>query len=418
MKDGAGAAVGLALVAGEIVWADIDEPASGVERLTAVVELAALACLASMLWLMSSARFPAPVGAAAVAPIAGTLAAAALATRPARLLAGIRREARVWPSIVWRSVAAFVLIAALVANAPRWGGVALWPVSIVLGCEAALCAWRIGLDVRPVRWYRSFFVSALHFGALGAVLASIVRSSDEAGDALEYYGLFHLLAVLVCLTAGLLDMVRSVQHEADVRDANRIIAEEHRRRAHWLHDDVSSQLRIVSLKVQHNAATAQDVVALIDDLDHTLRLRQLDELLASGTARLAEIIQPYVRNAQGSGVTISAVPTFEDASLVVGSATGRTFARAASIFTSNAIQAGATDIGFHISHDDGEIELGVVDNAGGFDLGDVPAGRALWELAQTVGPRRLAVDRCDGLTVVKIRIPLEESETDGVVADR
>lgn len=416
MKDGAGAAVGLALVAGEIAWADIDEPASGVERLTAVVELAALACLASMLWLMSSARFPTPVGIAAVAPVAGTVAAAALATRPARMLAGIRREARVWPSIIWRTTAACLLIAALIANAPRWGGVAVWPVSIVLGCEVALCAWRIGVDVRPVRWYRSFFVSALHFGALGAVLASIVRSADEVRNAIEYYALFHLLAVLVCLTAGLLDLVRVVQLQADQRDANRIVADEHRRRAHWLHDDVSSQLRIVSLKVQHNAATPSDVVALIDELDHTLRLRQLDELLDSGTARLAEIIQPYVRNAQGNGVTISSVPSFEDASLMVGTATGRTFARAASVFTANAIQAGATEIGFHISHDDTEIVLGVADNAGGFELNQVPAGRALWELAHTVGPGRLDVDRVESRTTVTIRIPLDVAS--GVIPDR
>lgn len=418
MKDGAGAAVGLALVAGEIVWADIDEPASGVERLTAIVELAALACLASMLWLMGSARSPAPVGLAAVAPLVGTLAAVGLATRPARLLAGIRREARLWPSIVWRTAAASLLIASLVANAPRWGGAAAWPVSIVLGCEAALCAWRIGVDVRPVRWYRSFFVSALHFGAVGAALASIVRSTDSLRNAIEYYALFHLLAILVCLTAGLLDTVRMTQMHADIRDANRIVADEHRRRAHWLHDDVSSQLRIVSLKVQHDAASPSDVVALIDGLDHALRLRQLDELLDSGNARLAEIIQPYVRNAQGHGATISAVPSFEDASLVVGTATGRTFARAAAIFTANAIQAGASEIGFHVSHDDHEIQLGVTDNAGGFELAQVPAGRALWELAHTVGRDRLAVDRTDGTTAVTIRIPLHEGDTHGNAADR
>lgn len=411
MDQGRGAAVGLALVAGEVVWADIDEPASGVERMTAIVELAALACLISAIWLMRQARSPAPAGLAEIAPAAGTVAALALASRPARLLAGVRREARARTSIVWRTAAGCVLIFAVIANAPRWGGVAVWPVAIVFGCEAALCAWRLGLEIRPVGWYRSFLLSALHFGAVGAVIANVLRSGEDARAAVEYYALFHALAILVCLTAGVLDAVRRAQLDADARDAQRIVGEEHRRRAHWLHDDVSSQLRIVSLKVQHDAASPDDVVTMLDELDHALRLRQLDELLASGTARLAEIIQPYVRNAQSHGVTISDVPAFEDASLVVDSATGRLFARAAAIFTSNAIQAGATEIGFHVAHDDRDVVLAVTDDAAGFDLADVPAGRALWELSHAVGHGRLTAERRDDRTVVSIRIPHREESS-------
>lgn len=381
------AAVGLALVAGELVWADVDEAPSGLERLTAMVELAALTAIVSILWVMSSARSPSPSGVGVAVPLTGTVAALMLASRPVRMLTGRHRAAGLWPSVAWRVVTAITLMTCLVVNAPAWGAASVWPLGIAFGAEAALCAWRLGLPVEPARWFRSFLMSPVHVGAAAAMAAAVIRLGwpDGLDVAATYYVLLHVLVAVSCLTAGTLDRVNEQQRVADEAAAERLSATEHRRRAHWLHDDVSSQIRIASLRVQNDGVTPSDVVGVLDELDHNLRLRQLDELLDSGTARLAEIIQPHVRNAQAHGVEITTVPTFDDASLLVGTITGRLVARATSIFTSNAINAGTTEIGYELEHDADSVTVRVSDNAGGFELGSAPAGRALWDLTHQLG---------------------------------
>jgi len=420
MSQSGEAGVALALVAGERVWIDSEEPLGTIERLSALLELAALAAVISSLWLMSSARWPTPTGLARLAPHAGTIAGLALATRPLTLIVGVRRVARLWPSVLWRSAAAIMLVASLVANAPEWGAVSTWPLGVAFGAEAALCAWRLGITVNPFRWWLSFVTSPLHLGAVGAMIAAVVRLGwrDGLGDAIAYFAILHLLVIIIVVCAWVLDWMRAQQRSAEQDHEERVIAAEHRRSAHWLHDDVSSQIRIISLKVQNELFGHAEVVSLLDDLDHQLRLRQLDELLDSGTPRLAEIIQPYVRNAQTHGVAITAVPTFEDASLVVDADTGRLFARAASIFTTNAMHAGATEIGFEVEHDPDEIRLSVSDDAGGFDLATVPAGRALWELNLDLGEGRVTSQRSSRGTIMTALIAYDGSPTNGQTASR
>jgi signal transduction histidine kinase len=171
---------------------------------------------------------------------------------------------------------------------------------------------------------------------------------------------------------------------------------EHRRSAHWLHDDVCAQLRLVTLRLHRGALRTDEVVGMLDELDFALRLRQLDELLQSGTARLAEVLQPFVRNAQNHGVTVERVPTYETASAVVDRDAGQMLRHAASVLTSNALNAGATRLSFDVSVDSEQVHLAVVDDAGGFDHDDLTAGRGLWSLLHELGPGNLTIDRVDG----------------------
>jgi hypothetical protein len=424
---GGAAANGLALLAGEAVWSGGESRPDSIERLTAAVELAVLAAVTATLWLMASAHVPSgalvgPSPAAILgAPVVGTLALVAISTRPIRLLAGQpRREVAFWPSIAWRGVAAIVVAAALTVNAPEWGWVLSIPLGIAAGAEAALAAWALGFPIEPFNWFVSWLGSALHLGAIGAMLAGLLQLGWDDGrlTVVVLYLTLHAAIAIMAATAGVLDPVRADQVAEMRRQTEATIADEHRRRAHWLHDDVSSELRILSLRVQREDATPAEIVAMVDQLDHTIRLRQLDEVMRSGTARLTEIIQPYVRSAQAHGVRIVSVPSFDEASLVVDALTARFVARATAVFTSNALNAGATEVGYALSHDDRSITVVVTDDAGGFDLADAPAGRGLWQLARELGPENLTTRRSGRGTAVTATIQMEERRDGDVVAGR
>jgi hypothetical protein len=421
---GGAAANGLALLAGEAVWSGGESRPDSIERLTAAVELATLAAVTASLWLMASAQVPAgaAVGPSPTeilgAPVVGTLALVAIASRPTRLVMGRpRREVAFWPSVAWRGSAAIVLAAALAVNAPQWGAVLSLPLGIAAGAEAALAAWALGFPIEPRNWFVSWLGSALHLGVIGAMLAGLLQLGWDDGrlTVVVLYLTLHAGIATTVATAGLLDPIRSDQLAEMRRQTEATIADEHRRRAHWLHDDVSSELRILSLRVQRDDATPAEIVAMIDQLDHTIRLRQLDEVMRSGTARLTEIIQPYVRSAQAHGVRIVSVPSFDEASLVVDASTARSVARATALFTSNALNAGATEIGYALSHDDESVTVVVTDDAGGFDLADAPAGRGLWQLARELGTENLTTRRSGRGTAVTATIHME-ARSDGDVA--
>lgn len=149
----------------------------------------------------------------------------------------------------------------------------------------------------------------------------------------------------------------------------------------------------------------EQVGALLDELDFALRLRQLDELIESGTVRLAEVLQPFLRNAQNSGVLVERVPSYDIASTEVDHDTGNTFRRAAAVITSNALNAGATRLSFEVAVHDEHIDLVVIDDAGGFDASDITAGRGLWTLRHELGPDNLYIEQHETGSRVHAAVP-------------
>jgi hypothetical protein len=227
----------------------------------------------------------------------------------------------------------------------------------------------------------------------------------------------HLWVIVAGVTAWLLTGLRRLAMFNRQLAVSQASSYEHRRSAHWLHDDLCAQLRLVSIKVQSGGATMTEVAALLDDLDHQMRLRQLEEILESGTIRIAEVLQPYVRRAQNHGVTIDSAPSFDDASLVVSATVGREFSHAAAVLTSNALNAGATHIAFEVRLTPGHVSIAVIDNAGGLDLEDLPSGRSLWTLREDLGSENVVVTPTDTGSRVLATIALtDRSHHDTVTA--
>lgn len=399
----------IAIAAGEAAWADTDERPHPMARAAAGMELLALAAGISIAWtgyLMRSAAD----GFAQFAPWLATGAILSLAIRPMRLLLEIRRPVNLWASVVVRSVLVTAALIGLVPNSPAYGLLTTWPLAVALGIEAALSSWELGIVVRPTTWWKQFVLSPLHLGILGAMVAVFVNSgaSSERSVTLVLYVLVHFYVFVGALTAGAFDFVRRRFDDREMWAAKLAAANEHRRSAHWLHDDVSAQLKLVQLRLRRGELDATATADALQELDHQLRLRQLDELYQSGSVRVAEVLQPFLRSAQGHGLELHAVPTFDDAALMLDERTGRLFGRAAANLTNNAIVAGATRLSVQVSSDDHHVELIVTDNAGGYDVDSLPPGRGLWQLGQDLGTGKIESRPIDGGTQVSVVIPLTE----------
>lgn len=404
----------VAIVAGEAVWSDPDEPVTALERLASVLELIAFAWCVAMLW--SGWRWDG-TDEPAWLYAAGTGAVLVLATRPIRTILDRRRASSLTVSFVVRLAAVFLIGMSGLLAGPLFGFLVALTMAMALGIEAALCAQVLGVPVDATAWCRAFARSPLHVGVIGAIVGSVLNIGTEqalvVGVTVYLLTVMWMLGGIVC--AALVERVRT-DLEGEQRSAvDAAIADGHRQSAHWLHDDVSSELKLVQLRLRTTGDTphsADDVAQQLFDLDHRLRLRQLDELFASGSVSLAEVLQPFVRRAQSQGVEITAVPTFDDASVLVSPATGRLFARAVSIVTTNAIVAGACRLAIAVTSDAEAITLTVTDDAGGFELADVPAGRGLWQLRESLGdPDAVRVERSPGGdgsgggSIVTVRIP-------------
>lgn len=392
----------IALAAGEQVWADPGEPIDPITRATAGIEILALFMCVTVTWIESLASTNPTDGFDALAPWIVTAASLFMLIRPFRLILGVRHAARLWPSFASRLVISIAIVAGTMSEGALFGIFALWPFAVALGAEAALCAWVLGNPIDPWQWWKSFMGSALHLGIVGAVVASILYLG--AWNALSIVAPVYI-ALQLCVVGGALSAAALDRFRTEVETATTVAvaaaaAAEHRQSAHWLHDDVSAELKLVELRLRDEAFGPGDVADALADLDHQLRLRQLDELFQSGTVRLAEVLQPFVRDAQRHGLEITAVPTFDDASTIVDQHFGRLFARAASVATNNSIHAGATRLGFAVHTDDDTVVLSITDNAGGFELSEVPAGRGLWQLGQELGTGNISVaSTTDGATV-------------------
>ena len=127
----------------------------------------------------------------------------------------------------------------------------------------------------------------------------------------------------------------------------------------------------------------------LNDFETRIRERQLDDVIQAGPVTAAEILQPYVRKAQSAGVLITVVPSFDAASIELDAATARQLKRCVAGFVANALNAGATQLGFALHTSDREVVLEVTDDAGGFQLSDAPAGRGLWLLRADLGEGNL-----------------------------
>ena len=130
--------------------------------------------------------------------------------------------------------------------------------------------------------------------------------------------------------------------------------------------------------------------------------------MRGGEPHVYEILQPHLRRIQSLGIQLYRVPPLELTNRRVDQQTAQLFHRAVSVLTSNAINAEATRLAIDLFEiDDGDITLTVTDDAGGFELDDVPAGRGLSNLIADLGPDRVLRRDTQSGSAVTVILPLE-----------
>ena len=202
---------------------------------------------------------------------------------------------------------------------------------------------------------------------------------------------FQVIAFTAGLTCAVVGALRRASADHDAKLSADVTAEAHGHLAYWLHNAVTTPLRHLRLQAQAGQVSLAQVADALDQQERELRRRQLDEELSTGSVQIAQLVQLQVRRAEDQGVRVVEVPRFGEAAPAIEGEAGRLLQRALDILVPNAIGAGARNLGFGIFTEGGGVVVEVEDDAGGFHLADVPAGRALDALQRDLGPGRVTV---------------------------
>lgn len=405
LSGGRGHGTWVALAAGAAPWRSDDSPRTSIHRLVGFVEVLALLCCLGTAWGMTLHDDRA-LTAAAVASVS----VAALLIDPVLLVFRRPPVSRNVPFYLFVHGFMLVLVGlCLLAVLPGWAALFSVSLGVALGADVSLTLLDLGWKPRPMRWWVDFFISPLHIGIVGGFAAAVVVGSETAlHDVWPIYVAIQLWYVVALLTAWCISDIVDRMEDDRLAILAEIREEENRRRAHWLHDDVCAQLRLITLRLQTGTTDGDEIVRLLDDLDHQIRLRQLNELSAAGKVTVAEVLQPYIRRAQNLGVRIDSVPAFDEAAVELDECEARQLARAAGVLSSNAMNAGATALRFEVTSVAGELRLTVADDGPGLRADEVPAGRGLWTLGRELAPGGISVLDADSGAAVRATIHLDD----------
>ncbi len=394
-----------AFAAGSDSWGETEPPNVLVDQASRLVEVLCLLVAGSwpIVWLLASGD---RLGTRDIVLFA--LLVLSLAVLGIPVLRGRRRPTEPWRSAARRTVCGSIALACWAGLAPDLALLGAWPIGVAAGADIARTSLTLGVPLRPGAWLGRFLRSPVHIGVVLALVVGAWLLTARSGTLriVLLYGAF-----LLTVTTAWLAIIAVVHLDRRVQIARedferRVVEREHRRRGHWLHDDVCSDLRSARLRIESGSVAEADVGGLLDDLEHQLRMRQLDEFIDAGSVRLAEIIQPYVRRAQQEGVTIEESPTLDSGGVVVAGDTARLVQRAMGVLVPNAMHAGSPSIAVRLRVTEGTVEVEVEDHGGGFDLDTVPLGRGLDRLRDELGPEHLRSTRTDDGSIVQAIIAL------------
>lgn len=405
----------LALASGHTVWAEGVETPGPRERVAAAgAFVGALAC-AGLAWIgmrIETRRWPwtvredgdvrIAVAALLVVAAAGVLAVWYVRTAFGRPIV----PTSFWPSVAWRGTCFTIVLVGLAVLFPQ-GQVAVGiAVGLMCGADVGLTLWALGTSPRPARLAVSFLLSPVHLGAVGAGLAVLVTGTGPDFDALVgiYGGVLAAVATALFVFTLLESLALHFEQEYEAHRLD-VAARERAHRAHWLHDDVLSEVRLASLRITHGSASPEQVKQELIDLDHRLRLRQLDEMIRGGNPPVYEVLQPHLRRLQNLGVTLDSVPTHEVTRIRLNEEEANLLNRILSLLTSNAVNAGASRVSVGIWAPPDTLEIDVVDDAGGFDFDAIPPGRGLHRLMTDLGPGSVRRTDVPGGSRVHVRMP-------------
>jgi hypothetical protein len=294
---------------------------------------------------------------------------------------------------------------------PAWNLLGVVPVGAIIGAELASRSSRLlkrtGAGQSSMLAMRRTVMVLSLFGVL-----AILRSGQNwAIASVVSTGMMELSALLLvgCASAwvvhlGLTDLGKRMSREVSgyVRGLRQV---DLRNRAQWVHDHLLSELSLVILRLQSMPDPNEEAIRLLRDVDHRLRLAQIDDLIESGSMRIASLVQPHVRRSLQLGVEVNPLPGFEQVDVAVDSDTGRLISRVLAVLFSNAMNAGAHRIGLDVIVDSTGVEILVTDDAGGFDLGDLHPGRGLEELMTDLGRGGVVREEIVGGSVMRVTVP-------------
>ena len=257
----------------------------------------------------------------------------------------------------------------------------LWIWSFALAAESLLHALAADrLVVQPVSLFRD-----------GSIVVGVIVGSS-AFDRVPLGRTIVLVLGTLAISWAFAALIRAaLRHHQRAVEAERIEADaaERRRRANWIHDELLSELRLARLRIETTEGGTRQALAELMDIEHRLRIRQLDAELEAGGTRLAEIVQPFVRMVIGAGCRIEGVPPAEVAGTWIDAASGYELKRFFGVAVPNALLAGATLVVFEVVLDGRRLVVRIRDDAGGFDPSQVQLGRGRERLERELGPARL-----------------------------
>jgi hypothetical protein len=400
----------VALLTGAVGWRDRNSHYAPAELAVLAVLVASVVGAVGM--MLVSAGLPADSAA-----LAGNARWAAAIVAGVTLLGGVAptlawpyglRPRRVGPIrelAVLRVLAAMIVIGCWTALLGPLAPFPAWPLGTVVGCECTLTAWSLGVELSGPAWWWRFQSSSVHMGVVLVCLIGVAVGPERWAEVLAVFFTFQVITLAAATTCQGLTTMRGIFDRYEDRVRRTALAEGHKRLAYWIHNAVTTPLRDLRLRLSAGELDPAAIVAALERSEHELRLRQIDEVLATGTIELAELLQPHVRRAQERGVVITEVPRFAEAGIAVEGEVGRLVQRALDVLVPNAIAAGAGRLAFRVAAEDGAVAVELEDDAGGFDLAAVPAGRALDRLQQTLGRDRVTCVRTPAGSRVRVTVP-------------
>ncbi len=283
-----------------------------------------------------------------------------------------------------------------------------WPLGVTAGADAFLTLRALGFTMTPVAFWRTFLTSEVHLGALAALLGLAVTRIVDPLEAFQLLVAAHVALAAAVGTFALLsraDQAERAGNEAAAAQTTRMMR---RRLAHWLHDDVCAAIGVLRMRIQAGSIDAAGIPRALEELDHDLRLRQLDEVMEAGSVQLAEILQPFVRKAQALGIDIVETPSFDTARYTLSGDAAWRFRRVISVAVSNAINAGTPWLAIRAMQDRaGSLMLEVEDGAGGFATDQLPLGRGLHMLFEEMAGQ-VTLESTQAGTLVRARVDCSE----------
>ena len=403
--------LGLALAAGPLVWRQPDAPVEGSAFVSAIGLLGLVTSAVGALATMSG-----PVWSSRVLPAVGLLVSLVLLAVPLGVFLVDGRPIplmsdRPGAAIALRAMTITCFVTSWLLIAQRHALPLFASLSTYLAADLSLSAWQLGTPVQAINWAKRTLWSWPNLGVIVAVGLAVALGST-VGVALASAGGGYLMLFLAFAEAQVLDHLRVRTATGRSNHDKLALADEHRRRSHWLHDDVLSLVTGVQMKLERDDLSQAEVARELGELDHQLRLRQADEQLRSGSATLGQLVQPYLRQAQNMGVRLVETPTSETASLRFAVAQARRAQRVLGVTIPNSVQAGATTIAVRFNAGPRHLDIEVEDDAGGFDVDHLPAGRGLSVLIEELRPEdNLRLEPTEAGTRVIAHLTIMSEET-------